>query len=107
MGDKYPGAEVIGIDLSPIQSSWVPPNVRFFIDDAEADWTDSENSLDYVHLRHMGMAIKDWPRALRQAYSYVSHAEIACEYFFTDLRSQNTQARWLDRIPGPAAGNLM
>jgi len=26
-GDTYPNAEVIGTDLSPIQPSWVPPNV--------------------------------------------------------------------------------
>jgi len=27
-GDKHPGTEVIGIDLSPIQPNWVPPNVQ-------------------------------------------------------------------------------
>ena len=26
MADLYPSAEVIGIDLSPIQPGWVPPN---------------------------------------------------------------------------------
>lgn len=34
--DEFPDAEVIGTDVSPIQPSWVPPNVqlyeaRFFI----------------------------------------------------------------------------
>jgi methylase of polypeptide subunit release factors len=33
-GDKYPEAEVIGTDLSPIQPAFVPPNVRFFIEDS-------------------------------------------------------------------------
>lgn len=27
MGDEFPAAEVIGVDLSPIQPTWVPPNV--------------------------------------------------------------------------------
>ncbi|KAK4033229.1 hypothetical protein C8A01DRAFT_19796 [Parachaetomium inaequale] len=34
MGDKYPEAEIIGTDLSPIQPAFVPPNVRFFIEDS-------------------------------------------------------------------------
>ncbi|MCJ1256665.1 hypothetical protein MMC24_004489 [Lignoscripta atroalba] len=29
----------MGNDLSPIQPRWVPPNVRFEVDDVEADWT--------------------------------------------------------------------
>ncbi|KAF6814098.1 methyltransferase domain-containing protein [Colletotrichum plurivorum] len=67
MGDEFPEAEVVGIDLSPIQPTWVPPNVRFVVDDAEADWVWPPGSLDFVHARHMCMAIKDWPRLLSQA----------------------------------------
>jgi cyclopropane fatty-acyl-phospholipid synthase-like methyltransferase len=36
--DKYPSADVVGTDLSPIQPSWVPPNCRFEVDDAERRW---------------------------------------------------------------------
>ncbi|KAI8257147.1 Secondary metabolism regulator LAE1 [Colletotrichum sp. SAR11_239] len=68
IGDEYPEADVLGIDLSPIQPDWVPPNVRFMIDDAEADWVWPENSLDFVHARHMCMAIKNWPGLLSEAY---------------------------------------
>ncbi|KAI8308345.1 Secondary metabolism regulator LAE1 [Colletotrichum sp. SAR11_240] len=68
MGDEYPEAEVTGIDLSPIQPIFVPPNVHFVVDDAEADWTWDDNSLDYVHIRNMGPALKDWDRLLEQAY---------------------------------------
>jgi hypothetical protein len=28
VGEKYPSAEVLGLDLSPIQPTWVPPNVK-------------------------------------------------------------------------------
>ncbi len=33
MGDEFPSAEIVGVDLSPIQAELVPPNVHFFIDD--------------------------------------------------------------------------
>ena len=39
IASEYPSAEVIGTDLSPIQPKWVPPNVRFEVDDASLDWT--------------------------------------------------------------------
>lgn len=68
MGDEYPGAEITGIDLSPIQPQWVPPNVRFMVDDAEADWVIPPNSLDYIHIRHMTSSIRDWPALLSRAY---------------------------------------
>ncbi len=68
MADEYPGAEVTGLDLSPIQPSWVPPNVKFIVDDVESDWVDAPDSLDYIHLRHMCLTLKDMPRLLAQAY---------------------------------------
>jgi hypothetical protein len=68
VGDEYPEADIIGVDLSPIQPGWVPPNVRFQVDDAEADWDHAPNSLDYIHARHMCMAIKNWPKFINQAY---------------------------------------
>ncbi|KAK1675459.1 methyltransferase domain-containing protein [Colletotrichum godetiae] len=69
MGDEYPEADISGIDLSPIQPTWVPPNVRFVVDDAEADWVWPPSSLDFVHARHMCMAVKNWPHLLSQAFT--------------------------------------
>ncbi|KAF6827643.1 TAM domain methyltransferase [Colletotrichum musicola] len=68
VGDEYPEAEVIGLDLSPIQPSFVPPNVSFVVDDVEAEWLYPENSIDYIHIRHMAPAIKNWPKLLEQAF---------------------------------------
>lgn len=68
VGDEYPGAEVVGIDLSPIQPSWVPPNVKFMVDDAEAEWLFGSDTFDLVHARFVCMAIKGWPRLLSRAY---------------------------------------
>ncbi|RGP79041.1 tam domain methyltransferase [Fusarium longipes] len=69
IGDLYPSASVIGIDLSPIQPPWVPPNVKFLVDDAEAPMLESPNSVDLFHLRNMSTAIKDWPALLEQIYT--------------------------------------
>ncbi|EFX02704.1 tam domain protein [Grosmannia clavigera kw1407] len=49
MGDEFPTAEIVGIDLSPIQPTIVPPNVNFFVEDATEDW--QETGVDYVHTR--------------------------------------------------------
>lgn len=68
VADEYPSAQVTGIDLSPIQPSWVPPNVKFIVENAESEWVEAPDSLDYIHMRHMALTIKDMPRLLAQAY---------------------------------------
>ena len=70
--DEFPSAEVIGTDLSAIQPSWVPPNCKFEIDDAEADWTWSENTFDYIHNRNFVCAIRDWPKLIQKTFEYGS-----------------------------------
>lgn len=67
MGDQFPSANVLGIDLSPIQPEWVPANVHFEVDDAESQWAHPPDYFDYVHMRHTVMAIKDWPNLYRTA----------------------------------------
>ena len=47
-GDEHPSAEVLGTDLSPTQPTWVPPNVRFEIDDATKPWTWDAGAFDFV-----------------------------------------------------------
>lgn len=66
--DAYPNCEVIGTDLSPIQPTWVPPNVRFEIDDATEPWTWTENSLDFVHIRYIVGAISNWTALFHNAF---------------------------------------
>ncbi|KAI9864789.1 MAG: hypothetical protein M1813_002559 [Trichoglossum hirsutum] len=69
MGDEHPSAEILGNDLSPIQPSMVPPNVRFEINDIEDTWTYA-TSFDYIHCRYMAGSILDWPKLARQAYKH-------------------------------------
>lgn len=72
MAEDFPGAEVVGTDLSPIQPNWAPPNCRFFIDDVESDWTFGEDEVfDYIHARALAGGIADWERLLRQAYGHL------------------------------------
>ncbi|KAB2575729.1 Methyltransferase type 11 [Lasiodiplodia theobromae] len=68
MADQFPNAQILGNDLSPVQPSFVPPNVRFEIDDVEADWLHSA-PFDFIHSRFMAGAIKNWPRLMRQAHA--------------------------------------
>lgn len=70
VGDKYPNATITGIDLSPIQPTFVPENVHFFVDDFEEEWVDPDNKFDFIHLRHTLHSVQD-PKALfRRALRY-------------------------------------
>ncbi|KAK3307401.1 S-adenosyl-L-methionine-dependent methyltransferase [Chaetomium strumarium] len=67
MGDRFPEARVRGIDLSPTQAVWVPPNVDFLVDDCEKEeWLDRD--VDLVHFRFMTVILKDVPTVLKHAY---------------------------------------
>ncbi|KAF5544013.1 methyltransferase [Fusarium phyllophilum] len=65
--DEHPNVEVIGTDLSPIQPSWVPPNVKFELEDATKDWSWPENHFDLVHVRFLMGAIADWGTLFKEA----------------------------------------
>ncbi len=67
VADMYPGAEVTGLDLSPIQPAWVPPNVQFLIDDIEDTWMSGDN-IDFVHMRNMIPILKSPVNLLKNIY---------------------------------------
>ncbi|KAG6074959.1 hypothetical protein E4U16_003676 [Claviceps sp. LM84 group G4] len=66
--DRFPNASVIGTDLSPCQPQWVPPNLRFEIDDATLEWTWNANYFDFIHIRYIMGGIQDWTSLLKDAY---------------------------------------
>ncbi|CUS13388.1 unnamed protein product [Tuber aestivum] len=68
IADMYPSAHVIGTDLSPIQSHWVPPNLVYEIDDAESEWTYKRDSFDLVHTRFLTGAFADWPKFTERSF---------------------------------------
>lgn len=68
-GDLHPAASVIGTDISPTQSSWVPPNVRFEIEDCTQDWTFPPSSFDFIHMRFLVGSIDSWDLLLERAFA--------------------------------------
>ncbi|OQE10917.1 hypothetical protein PENVUL_c003G07777 [Penicillium vulpinum] len=64
--DTHPNSQIIGIDLSAIQPSWVPPNCRFEIDDFEQPWSYSK-PFDYIHGRELEGSIRDHDMLFKQA----------------------------------------
>ncbi|KAI1174817.1 S-adenosyl-L-methionine-dependent methyltransferase [Nemania sp. FL0916] len=66
--DQYPHAEVVGVDISPSQPQWIPPNLKFEIDDVTQPWTYTPNSFDYIHMRWLIGAIPDWYALFREVF---------------------------------------
>ncbi|KAL2811980.1 S-adenosyl-L-methionine-dependent methyltransferase [Aspergillus granulosus] len=69
--DLHPASTVIGTDLSPIQPSWVPPNVRFEIDDCCDKWVYGNDTFDFVHIRGLYGSVADWDALYSQAYAHI------------------------------------
>ncbi|EKD21152.1 methyltransferase domain-containing protein [Drepanopeziza brunnea f. sp. 'multigermtubi' MB_m1] len=67
-GDEHPESSVLGVDLSPIQPQFAPPNVEFQIDDLEAPWTFS-NKFDLIYGRNMMGSFDNYPRFFEQAFA--------------------------------------
>ncbi|KAM6529642.1 hypothetical protein FALCPG4_007772 [Fusarium falciforme] len=101
-GDEHPEAKVIGIDLSPNQPSWLPPNVEFQIDDIDEEWTYSA-PFDYVHSRMMNSSVKDWRVYLEKClqslapggYVEVQEIDLSAKSDDGTLREDSYLSRWL------------
>ncbi|KAL7272175.1 hypothetical protein RUND412_005034 [Rhizina undulata] len=104
IADQFPSATVIGVDLSPIQPKWVPPNLTFEVDDIEETWPYRANSFDFINIRNMAAFIHDWPKLYRQAFKalkpggWIEVGEF-CELFSTDdgsLPPDNVLLQWCE-----------
>ncbi|KAM0547809.1 hypothetical protein ACHAPJ_010271 [Fusarium lateritium] len=47
---------------------WVPPNVKFELEDATGSWTWPENRFDLIHMRYLIGAIADWGALFQEAF---------------------------------------
>jgi trans-aconitate methyltransferase len=105
--DEFPGASVIANDLSPIQPSWVPPNIQFEIDDVEDVWA-YRQPFDYIHIRNMGASIADWPRLCAQAMQHLKPGgwieiqEHAIQMHSEDGVVPPYMTDWLEKMEGAA-----
>lgn len=92
MADENPASEVIGIDITPTQPGWVPPNLRFEIEDAQLDWTFKPESFDFIHIRTLHGAISDWEKLYSEVFKalkpggWFEHTEPDIEF-----RSENPE----------------
>ncbi|KAK1754075.1 S-adenosyl-L-methionine-dependent methyltransferase [Echria macrotheca] len=81
VADTFPWAEVIGIDLAPIQPPWVPPNCRFEVDDANMNWTFGDGRFNLVHIRDLVGSIRDDEKLYAHAFcslepgGWIEHTE--------------------------------
>jgi hypothetical protein len=63
--------KVRGCDLSPVQPTWVAPNVKFEVADVESPWT-YRLPFDFVFCRSMVSCIADWPGLIDEIFQSVS-----------------------------------
>lgn len=70
VADMFPSAQVLGVDIAPIQPRWVAPNCQFEIDDIEDSWTYRKDHFDFIHCRDPLYVVRDWPKLMRQAYEH-------------------------------------
>lgn len=83
VADMFPSAQIIGVDIAPIQPAWVTANCRFEIDDIEENWTYKKESFDFIHGRDFLLCLRDYPKLLRQCYDTLKPGgwvELACIY---------------------------
>ncbi|KAG4433708.1 hypothetical protein IFR05_010817 [Cadophora sp. M221] len=88
--DQHPSANVIGTDISPIQPTWVPPNLKFEIDDAQLEWMYADNDFDFIHLRCLMGSIDNWPLLYQRAFraikpgGYIEHLDMDIQFTSDD-----------------------
>ncbi|PVH70685.1 S-adenosyl-L-methionine-dependent methyltransferase [Cadophora sp. DSE1049] len=87
--DKNPAAEVYGIDLSPIQPAWGPPNCTFQIDDLSLPWT-FEPKFDFIHGRSLFHSFSDPLHIFQEAFRTLAGGGILeMQDVIFDFRSPN------------------
>ncbi|KIW13509.1 hypothetical protein PV08_08697 [Exophiala spinifera] len=75
--DEHPEAVVTGIDVSPVQPVFVPPNVWFEVSDVEQPWTFSYK-FDLIFSRMMTGAISDWRKFVQQSFELTAPFSSRC-----------------------------
>jgi hypothetical protein len=102
-GLEHPAAEITGIDLSPIQPSFTPPNCKFEIDDITLPWTYSR-PFDFINIRSLYGSIGDWPALYTHIYAnlvpggYLHQLEMSIQFKSDDgsLKPDHVMSQWSD-----------
>ncbi|KAK1599180.1 methyltransferase domain-containing protein [Colletotrichum navitas] len=102
--DEFPNAEIVGNDLSAIQPTWVPPNVKFEIDDVEDSWVTEK--YDFIFCRYMAASLGDWPKLMRRIFrntnpgGWVEFQDYNIQYMSDDgtLTDEHYTSHWVDKF---------
>lgn len=76
IADQCESAVVTGVDIAPVQPTWVPPNCHFEVLNIEDDRMLAKSNFDFIHARELIMSIRNWDRLFRQAYSHLKTRRI-------------------------------
>lgn len=69
VAELYPTATITGTDLSPIQPTWVPPNVTFELHDCLQYPWEFSRQFDLIHTQSLnGFVIKFWQGFLEECF---------------------------------------
>jgi trans-aconitate methyltransferase len=109
VADKFPSANVVAVDLSPIQPHLVPPNLSFLVDDCESDWHFNQK-FDFIHIRNMSGSIADWPRLFKQAFDQLnpggwieaSNIEAWGQSYNNSIPADSASAQWQENLRAAA-----
>ncbi|KAF2032346.1 S-adenosyl-L-methionine-dependent methyltransferase [Setomelanomma holmii] len=102
--DEHPSSDVLGVDLSPIQPSFTPPNCIFEIDDVTSSWTWPLNYFDFVNIRSLYGSIASWRALYAEIFNhmtpggYLHQLEMSVQFESDDgtLASDHVLSQWSD-----------
>lgn len=61
----------MGSGIGPTNMLQVPPNVSFFVDDAESVWNFDGKKFDFIHARMLCLGMHNWERFIQQCYNHL------------------------------------
>ncbi|KAK2065387.1 S-adenosyl-L-methionine-dependent methyltransferase [Colletotrichum caudatum] len=104
-GEECPGAEVFGVGLSPVQTTFVPLSFKFEVDDIEEPWT-YHLPFDYIHTRAIASSISDWAKFFKQSFDSLEpggylelqegHVRFDCDD--ETLKPGSALMSWVDKL---------
>lgn len=65
MAEQYPNANIVGMDISPIQPEQRPSNVVWVIHDMEQEWPFPEQHFDYIHASLLNGSVADLSKLIQ------------------------------------------
>jgi trans-aconitate methyltransferase len=126
VAEQYPNASIIGTDLSPMQPTWVPPNVTFELHDCLQYPWEFSRQFDLIHTQLLnGFAVKHWREFYTECFrnlkpgGWVESHECDLMPYSDDNSIPNNSAviRWLNlwdegagrgfRMTGAELGDIM